>query len=454
MFALEVLTFTLVLWLGLYLFFRVTNNPATRLTGAGTLSYAFTIASGSLARLPGAPALAGRLEFALLAISACFWTLAVVQLGQSRNNRRSGYPQLLGRIFAGAAALLFVFLISDRAWESGASLNQAGVWLLGLWSLLPLAASLIVLKPTSRVPGIRRGMITALAAAAFFTIGILLFLFPPQWLPRQGVLLLIALDFELLGFATAWLDAFDLGEKLVPDFLRSLLVSFLLAALFGAQPAFGMAISTGITFTMAVLLYLTLTAALLVGNTFDSIQHAAEQAILRVTAGSKDDLNLRAAALARIRKNPARIPDPADEESLFRFTRRALSDYGNLPRLISNPLTQMAIIDRTLRQQHLEDSPLERARILKIQLAEAVMRLKPDSETSFGETDEWRFFNALYYPYVLGLKPYSLRIDLSALAPEERSAIEWFRRQVPERTLHNWQNAAARLIMQDLKTLL
>ena len=416
------------------------------------MCFAFTIASGSLSRLPGAPELAARLEIALLAVSAFFWALAVVRLGLPRNRTQAGISSSSGWILTASAFLLFVFLISERAWESGNTIRQVSLWLLGTWSLLPLAASLLVLRRTSVQPTVKRGMSTALAAAIFFTAGIFLFLFPPDWLPRQWILILIAFDFELLGFAVAWLDAFDLGEKLVPDFLRSLLVSFLLAVLFGAQPAFGMAISTGVTFTMAFLLYLTLAAALLVGNTFDSIQHAAEQTILRISSGSTDGLDLRAAALALVRKNPTRIPESVDDETLFRFIRRALSDYGNLPRLISNPLTQMAIIDDILAQQGLDDSPLERARLLKIQLAEAVMRLKPDSEAGFGETDEWRFFNALYYPYVLGLKPYSLRTDLSSLSPEEQAAIAWFRSQVPERTLHNWQNSAARLIMQDLKS--
>jgi hypothetical protein len=39
------------------------------------------------------------------------------------------------------------------------------------------------------------------------------------------------------------------------------------------------------------------------------------------------------------------------------------------------------------------------------------------------------------------------REDLDA---EDRRALQWFVTQVPERTLHNWQNAAARLVAADL----
>jgi hypothetical protein len=34
---------------------------------------------------------------------------------------------------------------------------------------------------------------------------------------------------------------------------------------------------------------------------------------------------------------------------------------------------------------------------------------------------------------------------------DARDVLEWFRTNVPERTLHNWQNAAAKLVAQDLR---
>ncbi|NDJ55255.1 MAG: hypothetical protein GYB68_19460, partial [Chloroflexi bacterium] len=37
------------------------------------------------------------------------------------------------------------------------------------------------------------------------------------------------------------------------------------------------------------------------------------------------------------------------------------------------------------------------------------------------------------------------------LDDDTRHVIEWFRAQVPERTLYNWQNAAAKLVAQDLR---
>jgi hypothetical protein len=68
---------------------------------------------------------------------------------------------------------------------------------------------------------------------------------------------------------------------------------------------------------------------------------------------------------------------------------------------------------------------------------------------NFDTTDEWRFYNALFFPYVRGLRPYR-RNQEKNLADFEKEAIEWFQAFVPERTLHNWQNAAAGLIANDL----
>ena len=67
------------------------------------------------------------------------------------------------------------------------------------------------------------------------------------------------------------------------------------------------------------------------------------------------------------------------------------------------------------------------------------------------QSDEWRHYNALYFPYIAGLKPYSRRLPHDRLDPPAQLALEWFQATVPERTLYNWQNAAAKLVAQDLR---
>jgi hypothetical protein len=112
-----------------------------------------------------------------------------------------------------------------------------------------------------------------------------------------------------------------------------------------------------------------------------------------------------------------------------------------------------------LKQRGAPDNTLERAAELKALLCESIERLKPreSNGVGFGATDAWRHYNALYFPYVVGMKPYRSRyVDEAALAngdlnADTRAALEWFRVSVPERTLHNWQTAAARLVAQDLR---
>ena len=110
-------------------------------------------------------------------------------------------------------------------------------------------------------------------------------------------------------------------------------------------------------------------------------------------------------------------------------------------------------VAKRLDRRRAPDEPLERAAELKALLAECIARLKPRSPGGgdFGTSDEWRHYNALYFPYVAGLKPYSSRATHDGLDPASRAALDWFQTTIPERTLHNWQNAAAKLIAQDLR---
>jgi len=130
------------------------------------------------------------------------------------------------------------------------------------------------------------------------------------------------------------------------------------------------------------------------------------------------------------------------EEQFARLTRRALSHLGDLPKLAASPLVDLPIVQGT--------QPLDRAQALKSLLVQSIQKLKPQSDMEFGVTDEWRYYNALHFPYVLGLKPYTRRADYDSLDNASRAALDWFRTSVPERTLHNWQNAAAKLIAKDL----
>ena len=105
------------------------------------------------------------------------------------------------------------------------------------------------------------------------------------------------------------------------------------------------------------------------------------------------------------------------------------------------------MVDARLNGNGESASTLLRATELKIVLTESIERLKPPGEADFGTSDGWRHYNALYFPYVKGIRPYSRRYIADSNSTEEaqviKEALEWFRAQVPERTLYNWQKRSS-----------
>ncbi|MGH3583854.1 MAG: hypothetical protein ACRDUB_19860, partial [Mycobacterium sp.] len=97
------------------------------------------------------------------------------------------------------------------------------------------------------------------------------------------------------------------------------------------------------------------------------------------------------------------------------------------------------------------DQPLERANELRALLADRIAALKPRDGAGFGVTEQWRHYNSLYFPYVVGVRAYAQNATAAGLDPVARQAWQWFVTEVPQRSLHNWQNAAARVIAADLR---
>src|SRR5262249_12551910 len=107
---------------------------------------------------------------------------------------------------------------------------------------------------------------------------------------------------------------------------------------------------------------------------------------------------------------PLRSEDPlvdVDDETFVRLTRRALGHYGDLTKLVASPLTALLVIDERLAARGAPDHPLERANELKAVLADGIARLKPRDAGDFGTTEQWRYYNALYFPYVVGVRAYA-----------------------------------------------
>ncbi|WP_439661213.1 hypothetical protein ACSHWB_06775 [Lentzea sp. HUAS TT2] len=317
------------------------------------------------------------------------------------------------------------------AW-TGAILLLARPELIKWWlfALLPMAAAAffvpwIVLLPlaVATVLAIRKrayfslvGVMFGLSAGAFL-LGLL---------PDAITLPSLGFDVVVFGVLVAVTDAVEEGEAIRADMLRSLVISAFTAVLFGSQVLlFG---------GPDLLVYTTVAAAIAIQVLANPLASVVDR--LAVPAVAAERAELRDAAEALPRRRPLVTEDEAE---FARLTRKALSHYGDLGKLVASPL--IALTD--------EGPPLDRAAQLKSMLLASIQRLKPLGG-DFGTSDEWRYYNAVYFYYVKGIRPYSVRTKREDLDAEDRRALQWFVTQVPERTLHNWQNAAARLVATDL----
>jgi hypothetical protein len=222
------------------------------------------------------------------------------------------------------------------------------------------------------------------------------------------------------------------------------------AVLFGGQVLLGIGIA-GPSTALTVLLFTSLAVAIgvqvLAGPLAGLLDRLAFAGAPDLRA-DREALRRTEAALPRRASNPL---DHVDDEGFVRLTRRALGHYNDLPRLVTSPLTALPEIDDRLAARGAPDQPLERANELRALLAEHIDRLKPRDGGDFGTTEPWRYYNSLYFPYVVGVRAYAQNATAAGLDPVAREAWKWLVTDVPQRSLHNWQNAAARLIAVELR---
>lgn len=455
---LELVSFALAWWLGLYLLSRDVGNGQLRNTGLGLAFYALGLASSTLAQQTTDPQLENSLArwgWPLLFLPAIFWFGTLYYLLPAGHSLRKRLDPVVAFGLIPLAFLLYLLAGgTDLIVTTGSDGLKPGPWyavFAGLILLELLIILYLVLRGGGRAQASRPTALVVVATL-FFALGTGLLLFPLALFPRWLLVLAMGGDLVLLGLAIAILDAFSQGEALLPDFARSLAVSSLVVLLFGGQVALVIILSTGLTFTMLLLLIAVIVTAIFTQTFADPLHAGLDWLIFaRVPRIRQIRADLRAAASGAPRSRETLDPHSLTEEQFVRLTRRALGQLGNLPRLAASPLTRLNVIETRLAADGRRDGTLERAAELKSLLSESIDRLKPRDQGDFGTTDEWRYYNALYFPYVAGLKPYSRRAIQDQLDPTEQAALEWFRVQVPERTLYNWQTAAAGLVAQDLK---
>ncbi|MFZ1397306.1 MAG: hypothetical protein WAS33_10435 [Candidatus Promineifilaceae bacterium] len=388
----QTILFFLTFWLGCYLIARDPGRLQLWLAGLGMLAFAtgvLTLLLGTFAPSAQLALTLYRLQRLFVLLPALFWLGAMIWL-----------------------------IPNKAAWEERYGRQQL---LLGVSLACILAYGLVI--SFIIIPGAQ-------------TI--------PAWIGT-----FIAIDLFIFGLVITQLDASDKGEAWLYHFLRAFDYSFFTALIFGGQIILVMWYSFGLNFPLVLLLLASVAASVLIQTFSDPVQGVMDRIAffnapqLR-QARAKQRVEDSAAQRLDASLNPLDLPLTEFE----RLTRRALSQMGDLPKLASSPLTRLPLVGHRLAQNGQADGTLARANELKLLLTESITKLQPPDEGAFGTTDAWRHYNALYFPYVVGLRPYSRR----TLHDEAyQHVLDWFRSQVPERTLYNWQTAAARLVARDLR---
>lgn len=455
---LQVVVYGFALWLSLYLLTRNLQSQHLRYASLGLLSYALVVLGDVLYRhAPNSDTAEwlARLSQPIVIFPALFWFLTLLYLLEDLD--REWLIRLKRTPFLLIAPSLLIYVLSASTnlffdYQTDPPAIKLGYLLIFLLVIPAMGGAIWLLWQSYQQAAQKFPLSLILLATLFFGISIGILLTPTDILPREWLIVAVSFDIFTFGFLVAMLDAFEQGENLRVDMLRALDVSFVTSFIFAGQVALVMHFSTGISFAMLLLLFSTLSAAIILQMFANPLARLVDEIAFSGAMEAKQELDtLRTTADVISRQKPEIDFRIIDSNEFTRLTRRALRDFGNLPKLASNPLTQLPLVTERLHEKEQSLTTLERAAELKMLLTERIEALKPPENGSYGVSDEWRFYNALYYPYIVGIRPYSRRTDHSHLEADDKTILDWFRIQVPERTLYNWQKKAAELIAQDLR---
>jgi hypothetical protein len=452
----ESLFFGITLWLGLYLINRDFSNPRLRFAGLGLLSFALGWGFDILAsHTSGHAHQLAQYYWPLFVFPSLSWTGAIIYFLPEDISFRTGLINVWRFGLLPIAILCFLLSVVTSLFLRTNNVVPGvgfGSFILSTIALVPLLLVLSFAWKSLRSIQPERAVIVLLASLLILPLITALYLLPFNGLSSNWLLLLLGIDLLLPGCIAAILDASEQGEALLPDMFRSFDFSFGTVLLFSGQVAIVIILATGVTLPMLILLFANIATSIALQTFSHRFGVLVEKlAFARFPQLRRASTELRTAATILPRVNQELDLRKLDEVEFTRYTRRALSHYGDLTHLATNPLTSLPLIEACLAKRGTKGDAIGRAMELKSLLTESILRLKPRNGDEFGTSAEWRYYNALYFPYIVGLKPYSRRTQHSHLDPVAKQALEWFRTQVPERTLHNWQTAATKLVAQDLK---
>lgn len=447
--ALSAVVFTLSWWLGLYLLARDPRKPVLALAATGLCGFALVVALDAVRVVSVAHAgLLSQIEIYLVAVPGVAWFAVVLELARPPETWRGRATELSLVALVAAATLVGAGMAGSVEGPL-----RTGHWVMfAVISASTLGALVAAVRRRSQPVSV---VGVVVVATLFFALGNAVLIIPLGLVPSWLALASTGFDVLLLGVAVALWDAFDEGQALRADMLRSFAGTVVVAVLFGGQALLGMAVIGGDgpgRTALTVLLFTSLAIAIAINVLADPLAGLLDRlAFSRSPALRADRAALRSTEAALPLRSPGPL-DHLDDDTFARLTRRALGHYGDLSKLVASPLTQLPVIDERLAARGATDQPLERANELKALLADHIARLKPRDGGEFGTTEQWRYYNSLYFPYVVGVRAYAQNATAAGLDPVARQAWQWFVTEVPQRSLHNWQNAAARLIAADLRS--
>ncbi|MDF2585868.1 MAG: rane protein, partial [Mycobacterium sp.] len=335
--GLSAIVFALSWWLGLYLLARDPRKPVLVLAAAGLTSFAVVVALDAV-RVVTQSEVLGRIEIYLMALPGIAWFAVLVELSRPPDSWRGRVREIVLVGVVAAVALTGAALAGDVDGPL-----RLGHWLMFAAVSLPSLGAMVtaMLRPAQPVPVVRFVMVATL----FFALANVILIIPLGLLPSGLALASTGFDVALLGIAVALWDAFDEGQALRADMLRSFTATAAVAMLFGGQAVIGLAIAGPSASTaLTVLLFTSLAIAIAINVLADPLAGVLDRlAFSRSPALRAERAALRSTEAAL----PLRSHNPLhdlDDDTFARLTRRALGHYGDLSKLVASPLTALPAI--------------------------------------------------------------------------------------------------------------
>ncbi|MGH3637406.1 MAG: hypothetical protein ACRDUX_00110, partial [Mycobacterium sp.] len=227
--AMSAVVFSLSWWLGLYLLARGPRKPVLFLAAVGLTSFAVVVALDAVRHLSTShAAVLSHVEVYLAVVPGIAWVAVLLELSRPADTWRSRAGELV--TVAVVAALAVTGAAMARSVDGPLRL---GHWVMfAVISLSTLGAMAVALR-RPRKP--RRVIGVAVIATLFFALGNAILVIPLGLVPSWLALALTGFDVLTLGMAVALWDAFDEGQALRADMLRSFTASVAVAVLFGGQ---------------------------------------------------------------------------------------------------------------------------------------------------------------------------------------------------------------------------